>query len=75
MYLKATIDSFLDEYRDRLYLPITTNWKDYESSHRTMIKCMALELMEMIDSPSDITVDEFGRPSLLNENVNYKLIL
>ena len=63
---KSTIDSLLDEYRDKFSLPMTVDWKDYESSYKTRLRGMASELREMIHSSSDITVDEFGRPSLLN---------
>ncbi len=63
---KTTIDSLLDEYRDKFSLPMTVDWKDYESSYKTRLRGMASELREMIHSSSDITVDEFGRPSLLN---------
>ena len=72
---KATIDSLLDEYRDKFSLPMTVDWKDYESSYKTRLRGMASELREMIHSSSDITVDEFGRPSLLNAKEKVFVIL
>ena len=72
---KATIDSLLDEYRDKFSLPMTVDWKDYESSYKTRLRGMAYELREMIHSSSDITVDEFGRPSLLNAKEKVFILL
>ena len=56
-------------------LPVITDWKDYEFSYRTGVRYMASKLREKIGSSSDITVDEFGRPSLLNAKEKVFVIL
>ncbi len=72
---KEFIEGLLARYREEFSLPATTDWREYELSYRTRLKGMALELRGMIGSSSNIEVDEFGRPSLLDAKEKVFIIL
>ena len=60
------ISALMQEYRDKFSVPVITDWKEYEKRYRIRMIGMSRDLRSMIDHASNIVVDEFGRPSLLN---------
>ena len=60
------INALMQEYRDKFSVPVITDWKEYEKRYRIRMLGMSRDLRSMIDHASNIVVDEFGRPSLLN---------
>ncbi|MHB1708229.1 MAG: ISNCY-like element ISTvo2 family transposase [Thermoplasmataceae archaeon] len=63
---RDSIDALIQQYREKFSVPVITDWKEYEKSYRARMLGMSKDLREMIEHASNIEVDEFGRPSLLD---------
>ena len=74
-YFRDSIDDLISGYREKLSLPIVTDWKEYESSYRSRLKGIALELRGMIDLSSNIAVEESGTYPLLDTKEKVFIIL
>ncbi|MGC8563149.1 MAG: ISNCY-like element ISTvo2 family transposase, partial [Thermoplasmata archaeon] len=72
---KESIDSLMEEYRERFSVPVITDWKEYERSYKTRMMNVARELRQMVESSSNMVVEEFGRRSLLEAREKVFILL
>ena len=72
---RDNINALIQEYREKFSVPVITDSGKYETAYRKRLLGMSVELRSMIDHASEIMVDEFGRPSLLNAREKAFIIL
>ena len=72
---RDNINTLIQEYREKFSVPVISDSKEYEETYRKRLLGMSSELRSMIDHGSDIVVNEFGRPSLLNAKEKAFIIL
>ncbi|MEM3828177.1 MAG: hypothetical protein QXP36_03040 [Conexivisphaerales archaeon] len=72
---RDSITTLMEEYRNKFSIPVITNWKEYEATHRNRMLGMSRDLRSVIDHASNIVADEFGRPSLLDAKEKVLILL
>mgnify|MGYP001626378093 CR=1 FL=1 len=65
----------MEEYRERFSVPVITDWKEYERSYKTRMMNVAREIRQMVESSSNMMVEEFGRRSLLEAREKVFILL
>ena len=73
---KENIDELISQYRKDFFVPVFTDWKEYEYLYRSRLNGTATGLRSMVDTiSSSIEVEEAIRPSLFNAREKVFIIL
>ncbi len=73
---RDSINSLIEEYREKFTVPHITNWPEYERKYRERNLGIARDLRSDIErASSHMFEDEFGRPSILRAEEKVFIIL
>lgn len=65
---RKSVNTLIREYREKFSVPAITYSRKYEEAYRKRLLGMSMYMGFTIDHASEIMVNEFGGPSLLDSN-------
>lgn len=70
------IESLISEYNEKISIPVTTDWKEYERKYRDRMASASRELRGLITEAAQwIMSDEFGRPCIIEAVDRVQILL
>ncbi len=73
---RDSINSLIEEYREKFSIPHIMGWKEYEKKYRSRLTGASRELRSLLlEASSNIREDEFGRPSIIHGVDRAQIIL
>jgi len=73
---RDSINSLIEEYREKFSIPHVMDWKEYEKKYRSRLTGASRELRSLLlEASSRIRDDEFGRPSIIHAVDRAQIIL
>jgi len=73
---RDSINSLIEDYREKFSIPHVMDWKEYEKKYRSRLTVASRELRSLLlEASSRILDDEFGRPSIIHAVDRAQIIL